>query len=112
MLIKRVMAAVVCCWSAVCVAQQKPDALPDNYKTVLTKSFVKVIRVHYGPHEKVPVHDHPSTPTVYVYLNDSGPVRLTQFEEKPFFAGPSAHAQGCISSEPWADREAFGGEFK
>jgi quercetin dioxygenase-like cupin family protein len=99
MLIKRVMAVVVC-WSAICVAQQKTDALPDNYKTVLTKSFVKVIRVHYGPHEKVPVHDHPATPTVYVYLNDSGPVRLTHFEEKPFsLVRPPTH-KGAFRVSP------------
>ena len=99
MLIKRVMAMVVCC-SAVCVAQQKADALPDNYKTVLTESFVKVIRVHYGPHEKVPVHDHPSVPTVYVYLNDSGPVRLTHFEEKPFsLVRPPTH-KGAFRVSP------------
>jgi quercetin dioxygenase-like cupin family protein len=63
-----------------CVAQQRANDLPVNYKTELTKSFVKVIRVHYGPHETVPVHDHPATSTVYVYLNNSGPVRITHFD--------------------------------
>ena len=80
-LIRRLLGVTVCC-SAMCAAQQGANDLPANYKTVLTKSFVKVIRVHYGPHEKVPVHDHPATSTVYVYLNDSGPVRITHFDEK------------------------------
>lgn len=70
------------CWGSLFCFAQKADDLPENYKTVLTESFVKVIRVHYGPHEKVPVHDHPEVPTVFVYLNNSGPVRLTHYDEK------------------------------
>jgi hypothetical protein len=62
-------------------AQQKASPLPSNYKTILENQTFRVIRVHYGPHEKVAVHDHPDTPTVYVYLNNSGPVRITH-EEK------------------------------
>jgi hypothetical protein len=81
-LIKRLVAVMVVGWcSTFCAAQQNADDLPANYKTMLTDRFVKVIRVHYGPLEKVPVHNHPEVPTVYVYLNDSGPVRLTHFED-------------------------------
>jgi hypothetical protein len=80
-LIKRLMAIVVCC-SAVCAAQQVTAILPDNYKTVLTSGPVKVMRVHYGPHEKVPVHLHPEVPTVYVYLNNSGQVQLTHYVDE------------------------------
>ncbi|MBB5339304.1 hypothetical protein [Tunturiibacter gelidoferens] len=57
-------------------AQQNPSPLPSNYHTVLTNDAFKVISVQYGPHEKVPVHDHPATPTVFVYLNNSGPVNI------------------------------------
>jgi len=82
-LLRETALVVAICWgSLLCFAQQKADDLPQNYKTVLTDSFVKVIRVHYGPYEKVPVHNHPEVPTVYVYLNDSGPVRLTHYDEK------------------------------
>ncbi len=63
-------------------AQQKPT-LPPNYTTILTNDTFKVIRVHYGPHEKVPVHDHPAIPTVFVYLNNSGPVNIIHDEPKP-----------------------------
>jgi hypothetical protein len=56
------------------------QTLPPNYTTILENPTFRVIRVHYGPHEKVPVHDHPDTPTVYVYLNNSGPVRITHEE--------------------------------
>lgn len=63
------------------LAQGNSASLPPNYKTVLENPTFRIIGVHYGPHEKVPVHDHPDTPTVYVYLNNSGDVRITH-EEK------------------------------
>ena len=63
-------------------AQQNPS-LPPNYTTILTNHTFKVICVHYGPHEKVPVHDHPAIPTVFVYLNNSGPVNIIHDEPKP-----------------------------
>jgi quercetin dioxygenase-like cupin family protein len=50
--------------------------LPKNYKTILNNHDLLVMRVHYGPHELVPMHDHSAYPTVYVYLNDSGEVRI------------------------------------
>jgi hypothetical protein len=52
------------------------QSLPHNYKTILDNHDLLVMRVHYGPHEVVPMHDHSAYPTVYVYLNDSGPVRI------------------------------------
>jgi hypothetical protein len=68
--------------SIFCVAQQKADDLPDSYRTVLTTNFAKVVRVRYGPYEKVPVHNHPEAPTVFVYLNNSGPVQITHYDGK------------------------------
>ena len=55
---------------------QSPQSLPPNYQTILDNPDVLVMRVHYGPHEFVPMHDHSAYPTVFVYLNDSGPVRI------------------------------------
>lgn len=55
--------------------------LPSNYKTTFENADVLVMRVHYGPHEFVPMHDHTAYPTLYVYLNDSGPVKI--IHEKP-----------------------------
>ncbi|MEO6923101.1 MAG: hypothetical protein ABI142_04695 [Bryocella sp.] len=50
--------------------------LPSNYKTILDNPDVLVMHVHYGAHETVPMHDHPAVATMYVYLNDSGPVDI------------------------------------
>jgi hypothetical protein len=70
-------------WSIATGAQDPLKTLPQNYKSVLDNSAVAVIRAHYGPHEKIPVHDHSSFSTVFVYLSDSGPVRIDHAEEKP-----------------------------
>lgn len=61
--------------------QDALKTLPGNYHVVFENDRVRVIRAHYGPHEKVPVHDHPSVATVFVYLNDSGQVRIDHAEE-------------------------------
>jgi hypothetical protein len=50
--------------------------LPANYKTIFENADFLVMRVHYGPHEFVPMHDHSVYPTVFVYLNDSGAIRI------------------------------------
>ncbi len=55
---------------------QTPQPLPSNYQTILDNNDVLVMRVHYGPHEFVPMHDHSAYPTVFVYLNNSGEVRI------------------------------------
>ncbi len=56
------------------------QTLPPNYTTILENQTFRIIRVHYGPHETVPVHDHPDIPTVFVYLNDSGPINIIHVE--------------------------------
>ncbi len=58
--------------------------LPKNYQLAFENDVVRVIRVHYGAHEKLLVHDHPKTPTIYVYLSDGGPVRFKHAEADPF----------------------------
>ena len=55
---------------------QTTAPLPANYQTILDNRDVLVMRVHYGPHEFVPMHDHSAYPTVFVYLNNAGPVRI------------------------------------
>jgi hypothetical protein len=50
-----------------------------------------VLRGHYGPHESVGVHDHSDHPTVYVYLNDSGPVRFVHEPENVILTRPPTH---------------------
>ena len=80
--------------STLCAAQDALKAFPQSYKLVLNSPQFAVLRVHYGPHQKVGMHDHSAFSTVYVYLNDSGPVRFHHPEEaEPFDAvRPPTHA--------------------
>jgi hypothetical protein len=48
--------------------------LPEAYKLQFENDWVKVTRVHYAPHVKLPAHAHTSWASAYVYLNSSGPV--------------------------------------
>lgn len=57
-------------------AQPPTQPLPANYRTILDNPDLLVMRVRYGPHEVVPMHDHSAYPTVFVYLNDSGVIRI------------------------------------
>ncbi len=66
--------------SAPATPQDPLKLLPANYKLTFSNPAVTVIRAHYGPHEKLPVHDHTSFSTVFVYLNASGPVRIDHAE--------------------------------
>jgi hypothetical protein len=70
--------------AAIAFAQNPTSAFPNNYKLLIDNPDVAVLRAHYGPHETVGVHDHSAFSTVYVYLNDSGPVRFSHFEAHPF----------------------------
>jgi len=69
---------------------QSPAPLPPNYKPILNNADVLVQRVHYGPHEFVPMHDHPAVTTIYVYLNDSGVVDIAH-ENGPTLHRPPTH---------------------
>lgn len=68
-----------------CIATFVQDPLkvaPNAYKLQFENESVKVTRVHYGPHEKIPVHSHTEYGTAYVYLNDCGPVVFKHINEK------------------------------
>jgi len=71
-------------------AQDPLVTLPNNYKLIFENQDVAVIRAHYAPHEKVPVHDHPSVSTVFVYLNNSGQVRIDHFDGMSADAKPES----------------------
>lgn len=66
--------ALVCLFTVQAFAQDASTTLPQNYKLQFENDWVKVTRVHYGPHEKLPAHRHTQTASAYVYLNDAGPV--------------------------------------
>ena len=76
------LTAMVALSATVLTAQDATKSAPGAYRTQFENDFVHLIRVHYGPNEKVPVHEHPTAVTVYIYLNASGPVEFRHVEDK------------------------------
>jgi quercetin dioxygenase-like cupin family protein len=63
------------------VHAQRPAKIPDavtadgrHYTVLFENAEVRVLRIHYGPHEKGNMHDHPRSVTVF--LTD-GDLRMT-----------------------------------
>ena len=50
-------------------AQDPVQVDPSHYKVLFENSHVRVLSVHYGPHETGPEHSHPNS--VIVYLSDA-----------------------------------------
>ena len=92
--------ALVLFLSLPAVAQNPLELLPRNYRLAFENDQFRVLRVHYGPHEKLPVHAHSRTPTVYVYLSDSPPVSFSHQEDKPFTIVRRALKAGTFRVSP------------
>src|SRR5690349_9550438 len=76
-------------------AQDAQAIAPRSYRPEFENQRVRVTRVVYQPRERIPLHDHPAIPTVYVYLRDSGPVRFVHIGEEPFtLTRPAVRAGG------------------
>ncbi len=60
MICRQIMVAACVCWLvAAAVAQDPMKAEPTHYRLSFQNEHVEVISVHYGPHEKSGLHDHP-----------------------------------------------------
>jgi quercetin dioxygenase-like cupin family protein len=67
--------AVACLFAATSAnAQDAVKVDPKHYKVETENANVRVLRIHYGPHEKSVMHSHPDS--VVVYLSD-GTIRMT-----------------------------------
>ena len=55
-------------------AQDAVKAEPAHYKVETENTQIRVLRIHYGPHEKSVMHSHPAS--VAVYLSD-GTIKFT-----------------------------------
>jgi hypothetical protein len=69
-----VLPAILTLLSLTGIGQDPTKVAPDAYKLEFENEWVKVTRVHYAAHAKIPAHDHTETGAAYVYLNDSGKV--------------------------------------
>lgn len=66
--------ALVCLTGAVAKGQDPVKVDPTHYELVSENAEVRVLRFHYGPHEKSVMHAHPDL--VVVYLTDMN-VKMT-----------------------------------
>lgn len=62
--------AVMClCGATVLPAQDAVKADSKHYSVVSENDQVRILKIHYGPHEKSVMHSHPNT--VVVFLTDA-----------------------------------------
>jgi hypothetical protein len=73
---------------------------PEHYKVALENEFVRVLRVHYGPHEKGATHEHILNRIVF-YVNDQPNAKADDVR----VSGAAKHAEENASGQP-ADRIA------
>ena len=62
-------AALCLCLAPVLSAQDAVKVDPKHYSVISENDQVRILKVHYGPHEKSVMHSHPAT--VAVFLNDA-----------------------------------------
>jgi quercetin dioxygenase-like cupin family protein len=70
----RVQLALCCLLSGLCLApllsaQDATKVDPKHYTVISENDQVRILKVHYGPHEKSVMHSHPDA--VAVFLTDS-----------------------------------------
>ena len=67
MLWRYLCAAVVLCLAVSSASAQDPTKVePTHYKLQFENDRVQVVNVHYGPHEKSQMHDHPGGVVVVI----------------------------------------------
>jgi quercetin dioxygenase-like cupin family protein len=79
---------VVCLFATTVLAQDPVKVDPKHYKVESENAQVRILRVHYGAHEKSVMHSHPNA--VIVYLTDGNTKMTTpdgKSEERPGKAG-------------------------
>ena len=58
--------AIGCLATVTALAQDAARVDAKHYRVVFEDSMVRVLRVHYGPHEKSPMHSHPNATAVFL----------------------------------------------
>ncbi len=73
---------------------------PQHYKVEFENEFVRVLRIHFGPGEKAPSHEHLLNRVVF-YVNDQPGASADDVR----LSGPATHTEANDSAKP-ADRLA------
>ena len=75
------VAIVISLLAVTAMGQDPLKLLPQAYKLQFENDWVKVVRVHYEPREKLAAHEHTKAASAYVYLNDGGPVVFNHIDK-------------------------------
>ncbi len=67
-------------------AQDAVKVDPKHYTVISDNAQVRILKVHYGPHEKSVMHSHPAT--VAVFLTDAGKFTYPGGKTKDFTVKP------------------------
>jgi beta-alanine degradation protein BauB len=88
-------------------AQDPVSTNPKNVSVVFENEKVRVLRVHYGPHDKLAMHNHPAVAGVRLTASDvrvstpSGEPTTVHHEAREiFWAAPSQHAVENLADQP------------
>jgi hypothetical protein len=73
---------ILCFFLAAAPAGTPKATSKTDSKVEFENAWVRIVRVHYAAHEKTRYHDHPSTPTVYIYTTDGGRLRILHDEKE------------------------------
>src|SRR5712692_946767 len=68
------LVGLVCLGASSALAQDPVKVDPKHYKVEVENAQVRVLRIHYGPHEKSVMHDHPAAVAIFL---TAGRVRFT-----------------------------------
>lgn len=89
--------AVLCvCLVPVLSAQDAAKVDPKHYTVVSENDQVRILKVHYGPHEKSVMHSHPAT--VAVFLTDAKGQFTYPDGKREDFAPKAGEAQYAAST--------------
>lgn len=83
--------AACLCLVPIVLAQDAVKVDPKHYTVVSENAQVRILKVHYGPHEKSVMHSHPAT--VAVFLTDAKGVFNLPGGKKQDFAVKAGEAQ-------------------
>jgi hypothetical protein len=78
----------VCFTASAALAQDPVKVDPQHYKVIFENDQVRVLRIHYGPHEKSVMHSHPDAVVVY---ESNAHMKMTTPDGKSVEATGKAH---------------------
>ena len=65
-MVTRLPAIAALLFASAMFAQDATKVEPSHYRVAFENEYVRVVDIHYGPHEKSGMHQHPSGVAVYI----------------------------------------------